>query len=746
MAKKAEKGLTTKQAMQDFKEAYACKQKLIDRQHEDFLWALGEQWEEKDKQALKKLGIKPIVDNRIQPNLFLLTGLERQNRTDFKAFPDGEEDGLKAEIASILFKDAAKKSNYLAKSSEQFKDGITCGESHLEFYLDYTDDLLNGKLCWKKCDGNMLFADPNCREYDLDDAKYVYKLTPEVELADMINLYPKMKKKLEASKGGKLDFDVLMSSGQPKAQEKGYKDSETGLGEGEQRKTGFDLLERYYKKWVEKVYIGDLQTGEVKEMPGKDEANQFIAEYKQGIEADRQAYQQALQVHVAPFLQQAAMMNPEIMNVPPQEVLPLMEESGIQSPPPPPEQDLERFRVILKQVPEIWCMAMTPSIEDPLADERAWFFPKWKKYPFAAYYARFSTAPLQGDERHLLVQGVVHGVKGAQEKHNKAEMLMIRHLNTATNSGWLSEEDSWVDAQKVKQFGSSPGVDLQYKRNRQKPERITPVPLSRGHELISETSAEAIKLQLGINADLLAATEGGTDSGRAIALRQKQGLLMVQELFDNHSRTKKRAGQMMLSQMGEMYDTETTMKVLGEAFMVKNFPPPMLLNPETAEMEPMLGPDGQPMKYDKAMAETFIAEVLSGKLEEYDVSVGESVASDTQRLAAALEIKELATAVPGLVPPQVLVKFSEIPEEAKAEILRAYEQAQVAAQNEQQQSEEPEAEPQDEGKTFDEMAARMAVSKGLVSPAEASRRLGTKYGEAKEKPTKKNSNPKGKKK
>ena len=135
--------------------------------------------------ALERAGLKPTTDNRIAPNLFLLTGLERQNRNEFKAFPIGEEDGLKAEIASALFKDAIKRSNYGYKSSDQFKDGITCGEAHLELYLDFSEDLLNGLPCWRKCDGAALIADPASREYDFTDARYVYKVTLDVERGEI---------------------------------------------------------------------------------------------------------------------------------------------------------------------------------------------------------------------------------------------------------------------------------------------------------------------------------------------------------------------------------------------------------------------------------------------------------------------------------------------------------------------------------------------------------------------------------
>lgn len=658
-----DKTLTIEKSTADFRAAYRAKRKLLEREREDFLFALGKQWNAEDSETLKKAGIKPITDNRIAPNIFLLTGLERQNRTEFKAFPEGEEDGLKADIATALLKNAIKISDFGFKSSDQFKDGVTCGESHLEPYLDRTRSLINARPCWKKCDGNMIFPEPGCREYDFSDARYVYKITTDVSQDDLIALYPEKRGKIEAAESGKLSLD-LSGGGESHLQRKDY--GKEADGTEDKKDDGFDLVERFYKKFVEKVSVGDKQTGEIKDAESLELAEQFVEEYKGTIQSEQDAYQGAMEQFQMSQVPQVDPMTGEAVQAPP-----------IPPPEAPPQRNPDRFIIIKSHVPEIWVFAHVPGIDVPLADERAWFYPKWKSYPFVPFFARFSTAPLTGDDRHLLIQGIVHGVKGVQEKHNKAEMLMIRHLNSATNSGWLAEEETWVDPDAVKEFGTSPGVSLEYRKGRQKPERITPMPLSQGHGQVALDSAEAIKSQLGMNSDLIASQQSGGDSGRAIALRQRQGLLMVQEPYDNLARTRQYAGRFLLSQLGEIYDTETAKKVLGEAFLRKNFPPIMLLNEETGQQEPMKEPTGEPMAYDKEMAEVAIAEVLAGNLEEYDVTVGETVSSETMQMAQAAEVKELAASMPGLVPPEVLVENSQISQSAKNSMLTAIKNAQA---------------------------------------------------------------------
>lgn len=650
----AEKKLTVEASMGDFKAAYTAKSSLIKRQKEDFLFRLGKQWDDEKYDKLKEKGVEPVTDNRIQPNIFLLTGLERQNRSDFKAFPEGEEDTVKAEIATALFKHSVKMSDFQFKSSEAFEDGITCGESYLELYLDNTHHLLNGKPCWKKVDYDSVFPEPGYKEYDYSDARYIYKLTKGISKDDLISLFPDKQKEIEKAGGGEIDVDSFEDGAERHVQKKDYGKNGSG-GKETDKKNSFDLIERYYKKWVAKFYIGDRQSGEITEAESQESAESFVTGYQSDITQEQMQYEQAQTDFMVAQAQYA--VDPLGSPVP-------------MEPMAPTPRDPERFSIIKRYIPEIWYFAHVPNINKPLADEKAWFYPKWKQWPIIPYLAHFSTAPLEGEERHLLVQGIVHGVKGSQRKHNSVETLQYLHLNGAANSGWLSEESSWVDSRKVENFGATPGVNLEYKAGKPKPERIFPMALSQGHAQLSESSAESIKAQLGINADLLAVQEGSSQSGRAIALRQRQGLIMVQKLFDNLARTKQLCGRFLLTQLGEMYDTETAKKVLGEDFLIKNFPPLMMIDEATGQAVPPMDASGQPIKYDSEIADLAIKEVLSGDLWQYDVAIGESVASETMRMAQFAEMKELAQLAPMAFTPDMIIENSDLPSHMKNKAIK----------------------------------------------------------------------------
>lgn len=669
--------LTVEKAYADFQDAYRAKRKLLEQEREDFQFALGKQWSSDDLADYKSRRIKPVTDNRIQPNIFLLTGLERQNRSEFKAFPEGEEDTLKAEVATKLFKDSVKVSDFLHKTSEQFKDGITCGESHLELYLDYTYSILNGKPVWRKADGNMIFPERGFREYDYSDARYVNKVTFNLSEDDLVSLYPDAQKMIEDAVGGTLDLDTMAEGThtQKRDYQTGKSSGSDSSGDKPDEKR-FDLIERFYKKFVQKHFIGDKATGTITEVEEKADATQFVEDYKAQIAQDQATFAQASEQYkfdAAHALIQSNSGNPT---------------EAPQAPIQPPAADPERYIHFTRLVPEHWVYAFYPNAPKALADERAWYYPKWKNYPFTPYYARFSTAPLEGDDRDLLVQGVVRGVKNVQEVLNKSKTLELLHLNSSTNSGWLLEEDTWLDPKKVKEFGATPGTSLEYKTGKPMPQRVFPQPLSQAHVQIANDANDSIKEGLGINADLLAAQDGGQSSGRAIALRQRQGLLMVQELFDNLSRTRQIAGKFLLTQLGEMYDTETAKKVLGDAFIKQNFSKPVLqppVDPRTgqpipgAPPMPVIGPDGQMQtEIDLELLESTIAEVLSGDLGKYDVAVGESVSSETIKMANMADLKDLATTFPGIIPPEVIIEEGMLPAATKSRVINSIKQAQAA--------------------------------------------------------------------
>jgi hypothetical protein len=300
---------------------------FFEKYKEDFEATLGRQWDEQDEIALRKLGVEPLTINKIKPTVKLLSGIERQSRSDLVGFPEGEEDGIKAEIATKLIKNVMKKAGGQNKLSAQFKSGIIGGACFLEPYLDYSYDLLTGDMRFRKVNATRVLVDPDAEEYDLSDAKYVIKLSQRLTKEDLIELFPDKKKDIEKVEFSKFFFDEhgnLTTT----VQYEDYEDHEFEDGEDvEDLNTGYDLAEYYYKDKTKKYYVASQQDGTMVEVDTKEEADAYATQIPGAV-------------------------------------------------------------VIEKEIPEIRRKAFIGSTE--LDDDVAWTFPRWKSYPFIPYFCEWN--------------------------------------------------------------------------------------------------------------------------------------------------------------------------------------------------------------------------------------------------------------------------------------------------------------------------------------------------------------------
>ena len=657
--------------LENFRRARAKKKNWIEQATQDYEFAVGEQWKDSDVRELEAVGVKALTINKIQPNLFLISGIERQNRTDFKAFPEGEEDGVTADIATGLLKNSMKRTMGEYKLSEIFEDGVICGEGWLEPYIDYTYDLVNGDLKLKKVNPFTVFPDPDATEYDISDGQFLIKFTAGLTKSAVLRIFPGKEKAIEAVGSTTLTLDSVAGTDGIgiEIQSRGYKENDRNeIGSTDITEVEYDLTEYYYKNYVSKYLIADKKLGTLKEATDKKEADAYV--------------------------ETATVSDPE------------GEKSAV---------------VITRVIPEIWVCCLIGQTE--IDNYKCPFFPRWKSFPLIPFFAHRITTPIKSKE--LMVQGIVRSLKDPQVELNKRRTQELRHLNSSSNSGWLTQKGAWVKKTDVKRFGSTPGAILEYNKGADKPERIFPMPLSAGHDKLSAQAGQDIKEISGINADLLALQEGGQSSGRAIHLRQQQGIVMLQRILDNYGQTKQLLARFILSQLGDLYTVDTATKVMGQAFIQENFSVPIheiaqkvqarLANDPQAQVSPseaqilkqvqasqaqlvqaqqvsgvptvaptgvspVIDPNGQLVMAvdEEAVGITFNKVLTDTEVGKYDVAVGEAANSQTVKFANYLMLNEMATA--GFpIPPEIIIEESGLQVSSKKKIINAIAAAQQAA-------------------------------------------------------------------
>ena len=620
---------------------------LREKIKEDFEFELGKQWEDDDVEELRKAGIKAITINKIKPIIKLLTGIERQSKSDFKAYPEGSEDSIIADITTRLIKNVVKNSMLEVKFSEQFKNGAIGGMCFLEPYVDYSFDMINGDMKFKKISSLDIYLDPNFKEYDLSDSKYLIKVTSDLSKDDLISLFPDGKTKINRIGNGKINFENV--SGGVHFQKTDYPSlsSGTNYSTNDRGEPLYDLIDYFYKELGKRYFCVISEKGIIEEFEKKETAEEFNSKF-----------------------------------------------GGL---------------ILERDIPVIMHAQICGGEE--LYNGVAWSYPRYRTFPIIPFFAELITEDL-GD-LSITIQGVVRGLKDLNLEYNKRRTQELRHLNSSANSGFEIEENQLTpeEEDKLKKFGSSPGIVIKRRQNSPPIGRITPMPLSQGHAQIAAENAQDLKEASGVNPDLLA-NSSQSQSGRAILLKQRQGLAMIQEMLDNFSVTKKMAGKFILTQLPEIFTLENAKRVLGNAFIHDNFNVPinlilerglskisdgrdaeitelerqvMLTYPNVSQGQPITDEQGNLVTaVDTDTADEVIMSILNNKeLAKYDVAIGEGVYQDTIRLANFMDIKELAQqGVP--IPPNVLIELSMIPESDKKGILSQLQAQQMAIQKQAQ--------------------------------------------------------------
>lgn len=629
-----------KKVYRDLKYSARRYSKLHKAIKDDFKFANGEQWEESDVAELRRAGIKALTINKIKPIIKLITGIERQSKSDYVGLPEGGEDTIVGNMVTKLLKNISKCSSLSTKTSIQFKNGAIGGVAYIEPYIDYSYDLINGTLKFNTVSGTDVFPDPDGKEYDLSDHKFLIKITKDLSREDLELLFPDQKKKIDNVVQGKIDFSTIENI-EAHIQGTDYPElSEGERYENELKEKTYDLIDYYYKELRPAYYIADTQSGVIKEVESKEKAEEIASQ-------------------------------------------------------------IETMQVIEKKVPAI--MHYQVVGKEVFYDDVAWSYPRWKKYPIIPFFAEYNTEDM--DDKSLSIQGVVRVIKDLQEEFNKRRTQELRHLNASANSGFDIEEGqlSPEGLAHLKKYGSSPGFVVERRKGSPPLGRITPMPLSQGHRQLAEENAEDLKQASGVNPDLLA-NDSGSDSGRAILLKQRQGLVMVQEMLDNYGITKKLIGQFMLSQLKEIFTVESALRVIGDDYIKEVFTVPvtsiiqrgldkiaegkdneitelekanMLQYPNNSKDNPVVDENNQlvpAIDFDEAIR--MVNQVLNdSELGKYDVSIGEGAFNETVRLSNFLSLTELAQqGVP--IPPKALIEMSLIPEDEKKKIIAEMEMQQ----------------------------------------------------------------------
>jgi hypothetical protein len=163
---------------------------------EDFEFYIGNQWDAKDKRAVEKKGAPALSLNYLKKNVDVLSGFQRQNRSDIKVLPVEGSDELIAEVLTEVTKWVTNDQVSEFVISDAFKDSLICGIGWIVPVISYEDDMLNGDILLKKLSPYKVFLDPYTTERDLSDCSYI--IVKDTKSKAMLKgMFPKFADKIE---------------------------------------------------------------------------------------------------------------------------------------------------------------------------------------------------------------------------------------------------------------------------------------------------------------------------------------------------------------------------------------------------------------------------------------------------------------------------------------------------------------------------------------------------------------------
>ncbi len=590
---------------------------------EDYRFALGEQWTPEEKAILQEQKRPALTINKISVQVDVLSGYQRNNASRIRVNPEGGEDKVFSDTFDHAIDYVDKVTALKHKLNQQFDDGLICGKGWTEIAINYDKDPLHGDLLFHSHSPFSIFKDPDGVEYDLSDSEYVVKIKRYTK-AKLKALYPKKEAEIDALAQGSGDIFTDQEVGiQGQSTNYGLRPDTSGppmsrpmTPEGvilddtdaPDSRTHYTLIEYWYRKYVKKWFVYDLENGRLSRFDTEEEALAKIEEQKA--------------IFLAP--------DPATQQLDPVTQLPV---PGTGEPDPELAKMAAEAVPVERTVSEIWVAAVVA--DQVLVHGVSPLEPKYHGFPFFPFFSKWYPS---AETELTRCRGLVRDLKDPQREVNKSRSAYQHIVNTSANSGWIVDDDALDEnsLDELRQFGAKPG-HVVVKRNGSTVERIDPVPRPIAQEIIERLSTENMKEVSGINSDLIGMKDD-TMSGKAIALRIKQALTIVAAVFENWKRTKQMVGEAIFDLIPEVFDAKKLANVLGQRFMDSQQPP---LSP------------GQ--------LQAFLGMVEDG---QYDVQISDASESPTLRAETFEQLMEMAGAGMQL-PPDLLIEWSNIPNSAE---------------------------------------------------------------------------------
>ncbi len=554
-------------------------------------FCLGNQWRTEDAAKLKAEGRPALTFNEIQPIMRLITGFQSQNRQDIKVIGVEGGDEFDAHILTLLIKNIMTRSYGEFKVTNMFRSGIRTSKGWIEPDVIFEEDPISGFIKLRNSMYYQMFPDPDYTEYDMSDGEFVLKRLAMTK-SRLHNMFPEKESLIKRLQVTVSPFGEATELEDDK--ETGLEQEVDGDNEGvpfnrSERRLLHDLTIYHYKKLVKKLYMIDMVTGQV-----KDVTEQKLNRRDQNELLDK-------------------------LNRKEENIAFLSQKIG---------------------VPWIAMKSGAELLSDDISPE----WPHVKTFPIVPYVASFNP---EAKRTENIFQGLAKALIDPQQEINKRASQRLNLISATANAPWIGDSDAlspeaWTA---LENQGSTPGLVLRKKKGTEL-SRAFPVPAGQLHAFLIADASDQIKRTSGVNADLLGQTENKTVSGKALQIRQRSGIMVIQDVFDNLRYSRDILGRLLIGMILNHYTPDKIVRIVGEKHLEES--------PQTGEIS------------EVGEITTQEAEDLLNNFDmlKYDLAVDETQMSPVMRMAVGEELLALRDKLPSLqtgVADDLIIESTSIP-------------------------------------------------------------------------------------
>ena len=234
-------------------------------------------------------------------------------------------------------------------------------------------------------------------------------------------------------------------------------------------------------------------------------------------------------------------------------------------------------------------------------------------------------------------------MKDPQKSLNTMRRQLVHLLQTLPKGLLMHEVGAIPNIEEYEERSSDPTYHLEVAAGKIDRIKFEKQPtISNVYQVLDMTFSQGMKDASGIQDSMMAMSEGTREPGITRRLKQETGITVLYTLYHNFQKSRIQVSRTLLSLMQQYVTVEQVIRIQG---------------PEGAqliEINSQMNPQSEGFN-----------DISTG---EFDIVVDETVESATSRLAVAQVLTDFSHNNPGMIPPDIILDYAEIPYTAQMRV------------------------------------------------------------------------------